>query len=80
MDKDTDDEKTHLGKIQDDRQAIRVLHEAIDGGMTFLDLRQHLDIARRFQPMTTAAMESLRMRFMPYAKDGRFDLFKSSDR
>jgi len=43
-------------------------------------LRQNLDIARRFQPMTAAAMETLRMRFAPYAKDGRFELFKSSDR
>ena len=27
----------HFGKIQDDTEAIRLLHEAIDAGMTFLD-------------------------------------------
>lgn len=43
-------------------------------------LRQNLDIVRRFTPMTLAERESLRARVAPYAHDGRFELFKSTDR
>jgi hypothetical protein len=43
-------------------------------------LRQNLDIARRFKPMTASEMNILRQRFASYAKDGRFELFKTSDR
>lgn len=43
-------------------------------------LKQNLDIARRFTPMTAAEMQALRARLAPYAKDGRFELFKSTDR
>ncbi|HET6674627.1 MAG TPA: aldo/keto reductase [Nitrospiraceae bacterium] len=43
-------------------------------------LRQNLDIARRFTPMTAADMEALRSRVARYAKDGTFEQFKSSNR
>lgn len=45
-----------------------------------LVLRQNLDIVRRFTPMAAAERSALRARLAPYAKDGRFELFKSSDR
>jgi len=43
-------------------------------------LKQNLDIARRFTPMTVAEMEALRTRVARYALDGRFELFKSTTR
>ena len=43
-------------------------------------LRQNLEIARRFTPMTAVEMDQLRTRVAPYAKDGRFELFKSTNR
>ena len=43
-------------------------------------LRQNLDIARRFTPMTAADMEALRSRVALYAKEGKFEQFKSSNR
>ena len=43
-------------------------------------LRQNLEIARRFTPMTAADMEALRHRVAPYAKEGKFELFKSTNR
>ena len=43
-------------------------------------LKQNLEIARRFTPMTTADMEALRTRVARYALDGRFELFKSTNR
>ena len=43
-------------------------------------LRQNLDIVRRFTPMTAAEMDKLRARVAFYAKDGRFELFKSTNR
>ncbi len=43
-------------------------------------LRQNLDIARRFTPMTAAERSALRTRLAPYARDGRFELFKSTTR
>ena len=41
-------------------------------------LQQNLDIVRRFTPMTVAEMETLRARVARYAKDGRFERFKST--
>lgn len=43
-------------------------------------LQQNLDIARRFTPMTAADMQALRTRVARYAMDGRFELFKSTNR
>lgn len=43
-------------------------------------LRQNLDIVRRFTPMTAAEMNHLRTRVAFYAQDGRFELFKSTNR
>ncbi|MGH7166343.1 MAG: aldo/keto reductase [Nitrospiraceae bacterium] len=43
-------------------------------------LRQNLEVVRRFTPMTAAEMEALRTRVAPYAREGRFELFKSSNR
>ncbi len=43
-------------------------------------LRQNLDIVRRFTPMTAAEMDHLCTRVAFYAKDGRFELFKSTNR
>lgn len=42
-------------------------------------LRQNLDIARRFSPLSAAEMETLRTRMARYAMDGRFELFKSTN-
>jgi aryl-alcohol dehydrogenase-like predicted oxidoreductase len=41
-------------------------------------LRQNLEIARGFQPMTAAAMQQLRDRCSMDASDGRFELFKTT--
>ncbi|MCC6967094.1 MAG: aldo/keto reductase [Nitrospira sp.] len=43
-------------------------------------LKQNLDIARRFTPMTVAEMEGLRARVAMFAMDGRYELFKSTNR
>jgi aryl-alcohol dehydrogenase-like predicted oxidoreductase len=43
-------------------------------------LRQNLGIVRRFTPMTAVEMNALRTRVAPYAQDGRFELFKSTNR
>lgn len=43
-------------------------------------LHQNLDIVRRFIPMTAAERDMLKIRMAAYAADGRFELFKSSDR
>ena len=43
-------------------------------------LQQNLDIVRRFTPMTTADMQALHTRVARYAMDGRFELFKSTNR
>ncbi|MDR4480443.1 MAG: aldo/keto reductase [Nitrospira sp.] len=43
-------------------------------------LRQNLDIVRRFTPMTLAEMDGLRTRVARYAMDGRYELFKSTNR
>jgi predicted aldo/keto reductase-like oxidoreductase len=41
-------------------------------------LQQNLDIVRRFTPMTVAERETLRARVARFAKDGRFERFKST--
>jgi predicted aldo/keto reductase-like oxidoreductase len=41
-------------------------------------LRQNLEIAQHFQPMTGAEMESLRERCRHFAADGRFEKFKTT--
>jgi len=43
-------------------------------------LKQNLGIVRRFTPMTAVEMEALRTRVARYAMDGRFELFKSTNR
>lgn len=43
-------------------------------------LKQNLDIARRFTPMTVAEMDGLRARVAMFAMDGRYELFKSTNR
>ena len=48
-------------------------------GMNSLEiLRQNLEIARSFTPMTAEAMQALRVRCMVPAADGRFELYKTS--
>ena len=41
-------------------------------------LRQNLEIARGFQPMSAAEMQKLRDRCRFHASDGRFELFKTT--
>src|SRR5271156_1171318 len=41
-------------------------------------LDQNLEVARGFQPMSAAAMQTLRDRVRIYAADGRYELFKTS--
>lgn len=43
-------------------------------------LHQNLNIVRCFTPMTAAEMQVLRTRVALYARDGQFELFKSSNR
>lgn len=43
-------------------------------------LRENLDIVRRFTPMTQAELAALRTRVAPYAREGRFELFKTTNR
>jgi uncharacterized protein len=41
-------------------------------------IEQNLEIAQNFVPMTAAEMQALRDRCRQYAKDGRFELYKTS--
>jgi uncharacterized protein len=41
-------------------------------------LEQNLEVARGFQPMSAAEMQTLRDRVKVYAADGRFELFKTT--
>jgi uncharacterized protein len=41
-------------------------------------LDQNLEVARGFQPMSGAEMQTLRERVKFYAADGRFELFKTT--
>lgn len=41
-------------------------------------LRQNLEIARGFMPLTAAELQALRTRCTQYAADGRFELYKTS--
>ncbi len=43
-------------------------------------LKQNLEIVRRFTPMTVAERQGLHTKVAQYAVDGRFELFKSSNR
>jgi len=43
-------------------------------------LKQNLGIVRRFTPMTAMEMQALRTRVAAYAMDGRYELFKSTNR
>jgi aryl-alcohol dehydrogenase-like predicted oxidoreductase len=43
-------------------------------------LQQNLTIAKRFEPMSVAERDAVRQRVARYAADGRFELFKSSNR
>jgi Predicted oxidoreductases (related to aryl-alcohol dehydrogenases) len=43
-------------------------------------LRQNLAIVQKFMPMTVAEMDVLRTRMAPYAKEGTYESFKSSNR
>jgi hypothetical protein len=43
-------------------------------------LKQNLAIVRRFTPLTVAEMHALRSRTAAYAADGRYELFKSTNR
>jgi uncharacterized protein len=48
-------------------------------GLTSIDqLKQAVDLARAFKPMTAAEQASLRDRFKEMAGDGRYELFKST--
>jgi predicted aldo/keto reductase-like oxidoreductase len=72
-------------KIAQPEEAIRyVLSLPIASLVSGIDspqvLKQNLDIARRFTPMTVAEMEGLRARVAMYAMDGRYELFKSTNR
>lgn len=55
----------HLGKIGTERDAIRIVHAAIDAGITFT-------------PMTRSDMRDYRRRLAPLAGDGRFELYKTT--
>src|ERR1700691_3553448 len=50
----------------------------ISGMDTLGVLEQNLEIARNFQPMSAAEMQSLCDRVKTYAADGRFELFKTT--
>ncbi|BCA52982.1 putative NADPH-dependent oxidoreductase [Nitrospira sp. KM1] len=43
-------------------------------------LKQNITIARHFSPMSTAQMDGLRKRVAAFAMDGRYELFKSTNR
>jgi hypothetical protein len=61
------------------RYALTLPAVSIVSGIDSLDvLRQNMNIARRFTPMTAQEMDTLRNRVAAYAADGRFELFKSS--
>ncbi len=50
----------------------------ISGMDTLVVLQQNLEIARGFQPLTSAAMQELRGRCKTYAADGRLEFFKTT--
>src|ERR1700678_3633690 len=54
------------------------LATTISGMDTLGVLEQNLEIARNFQPMSAAEMQSLCDRVKTYAADGRFELFKTT--
>lgn len=50
----------------------------VSGMNNFDVLRQNLDIARKFKPLTPVEMQALRQRVAPLAADGRFERFKTT--
>lgn len=84
--------KTLSGNGEPIRQGIITVEEAlryvlslpvatvVSGIDSWTVLRQNLAIVRRFTPMTAIEMHALRTRVAGYAMDGRFELFKSTNR
>jgi predicted aldo/keto reductase-like oxidoreductase len=82
--------KTLCGKAEPIKQKILTVEEAlryvltlpvatIVSGIDSLEfLRQNLDIVRRFTPMTPKEMDALRTRVAGYAREGRFEYFKTN--
>jgi len=63
------------------RYALSLPVASVVSGIDSLEvLRQNLDIARRFTPMTAAEMTALRSRVAQYAQDGRYEPYKTSRR
>ncbi|WP_447979489.1 aldo/keto reductase [Candidatus Nitrospira bockiana] len=63
------------------RYALSLPVATVVSGIDSLDvLRQNLEIARRFTPLTAAEMEGLRARVARHAADGRFELYKTTQR
>lgn len=61
------------------RYALSLPVATVVSGMESLKvLRQNVEIARGFTPMTARERDALRRRVAPYAADGRFELFKIS--
>ena len=50
----------------------------ISGNESLDILRQNLEVAAGFTPMTMADMQALRDRCRPLAADGRYELFKTT--
>lgn len=73
-------------KVKEIVSVAEALHYAMSlpvattaSGMNSLEmLRQNIETARGFIPMTQDEMQALRACFMPYAADGRFELYKTS--
>jgi aryl-alcohol dehydrogenase-like predicted oxidoreductase len=63
------------------RYALTLPTASIVSGIDSVEvLRQNVNLARRFIPLTAQDMDALRTRMASYAADGRFELFKSSRR
>jgi aryl-alcohol dehydrogenase-like predicted oxidoreductase len=63
------------------RYALSLPVASVVSGIDSLEvLRQNLDIARRFTPMTAGEMTALRSRVAQYAQDGRYEPYKTSRR
>ena len=63
------------------RYALSLPVASVVSGIDSMEiLRQNLDIARRFTPMTGAEMTALRSRVAQYAQDGRYEPYKTSRR
>jgi aryl-alcohol dehydrogenase-like predicted oxidoreductase len=63
------------------RYALSLPVASVVSGIDSMEvLRQNLDIARRFTPMTVGEMTALRSRVAQYARDGRYEPYKTSRR